>query len=536
MKIKKIKIKNFYSFKDVSLNLGKYTGLTLIKGLNKDAEGSNGSGKSALVEAVYFGITGRTIRKSTEAALIYNKAKKGCSVELTLDNDIVIKRSKKPTKLELFIKKENVTEASMALTQAKIDKLLNTNAKVLMASMFFGQSNDLNFLDATAEDKRVIIRNFLNLDDIFSMRDRIKSHKSTFYQTAKVNFHIVTEHAATIKSLEDKLKDMDHDFIFKSDAWDEQDILLEDILDAEQQVRTHARLLDNLKYDLNKVTAEIRRLRGKIEDVTEVCHSCEQPLPKSSIAKQRENLFEELENLEISETRINDSIGELNLNEPIPPSVTSEEYTQYSKWQQQQSKRNTYESLIKETNVKIGDADITRQSNEKMYEVMRFWERAFSEQGVIKYIISNILEYFNKQCNYYLGYLTNSKFFVEFDQELNEKIVSVDTLIPYISLSGGEKRKVNLSVLLALKDLLILTDKNQSDLLFFDEIAENLDEQGIIGLYQLLIELKKSKNIFVITHNKYLKTLLDSSKRILVIKENGISTIKGISRGNRKTG
>ena len=157
---------------------------------------------------------------------------------------------------------------------------------------------------------------------------------------------------------------------------------------------------------------------------------------------------------------------------------------------------------------------------------MRFWEKAFSEQGVIKYIIKNILDYFNKQCNYYLGYLTNSKFFVEFDEELNEKITSLNLLIPYISLSGGEKRKINLAVLLALKDLLILTDKNQSDLLFFDEIAENLDEQGIIGLHQLLMELKKSKNIFVVTHNKYLKTLLDSSKRVLIIKENGISTLK----------
>ena len=90
----------------------------------------------------------------------------------------------------------------------------------------------------------------------------------------------------------------------------------------------------------------------------------------------------------------------------------------------------------------------------------------------------------------------------------------------------GEKRKINLSVVLALKDLLMLTDKDQSNLLFFDEVAENLDDQGVHGLYQLLQEIKKDKNIFVITHNKYLKTLLDSSKRLSIIKENGVSTIR----------
>jgi len=57
-------------------------------------------------------------------------------------------------------------------------------------------------------------------------------------------------------------------------------------------------------------------------------------------------------------------------------------------------------------------------------------------------------------------------------------------------------------------------------------VAENIDEDGIQGLHQLLLEIKKTKTIFVITHNKYLKTLLDSSPRLSIIKHKGISTIK----------
>ena len=73
MKISKLKIKNFYSFRDTSLDFSHYEGLTLIKGVNKDNFGSNGSGKSALLEAVFFGLTGKTVRKSTEVAIINNK-------------------------------------------------------------------------------------------------------------------------------------------------------------------------------------------------------------------------------------------------------------------------------------------------------------------------------------------------------------------------------------------------------------------------------------------------------------------------------
>ena len=167
MKIDKIKIKNFYCFVNAELNFGDYEGLTLIKGVNKDNYGSNGSGKSALLEAVFFGLTGKTVRKSTEPALINNKTKKGCVVEVHLDNGIMIRRSKKPTKLELFVDGINQTKEHASATQAYIDELLNINYKILLSSMFFGQSNSLNFLDADANDKRLILRNFLNLEEVF---------------------------------------------------------------------------------------------------------------------------------------------------------------------------------------------------------------------------------------------------------------------------------------------------------------------------------------------------------------------------------
>ena len=79
--------------------------------------------------------------------------------------------------------------------------------------------------------------------------------------------------------------------------------------------------------------------------------------------------------------------------------------------------------------------------------------------------------------------------------------------------------------MLALKDLLLFTDKTQCNLLFFDEVAENLDEEGVMGLYNLLQEIKKNKTVFVITHNKYLKTLLDSSPRLAIMKHRGVSKI-----------
>ena len=161
------------------------------------------------------------------------------------------------------------------------------------------------------------------------------------------------------------------------------------------------------------------------------------------------------------------------------------------------------------------------------YDIMRFWEKAFSESGIVKYVIKNVLDYFNSKVNFYLAHLSQGKFFITFDEELKETITHNERSVPYISLSGGEKKKISLAVMLGLQELLKMSNNQKTNLMFFDEVAENLDQEGLEGLYILLSELKKDKSLFVITHNNYLKSLMDNSKSLTIIKADGISTIKG---------
>ena len=156
---------------------------------------------------------------------------------------------------------------------------------------------------------------------------------------------------------------------------------------------------------------------------------------------------------------------------------------------------------------------------------MRFWEKAFSEAGLVRYIIRNILNYLNGKVNFYLSHLSKGKFFISFDEELKETITHQGREVHYISLSGGERRKIDLAVLLGLQQLLALSSKEESNLMFFDEIAENLDQDGLDGLYILLSELKKEKTLFVITHNNYLKSLMDNVRTLTITKNKGISTL-----------
>ena len=504
MKIRDITIQNFLSIKKARIDLKKFDGLTVIKGKNLDTGGSNGSGKSSIVEAIFFVLTGKTIRKSTEASLVNSKAGKGlvvsCNILLENAKILGIERCKKPTKMTLTLDGEDITAKHANDSQAIIDELLGTNHKVLLASMFFGQSNDVNFLDCTAAAKRDIIRNFLNLDDIFDMREHIREYKSEYSQRIKVA-------DAVIKTIKLDIEDLDRKI---AKVTPEVSVDLEELEKAWYIYNRNIRLWDKLDTEKESLQYAVNYYETRMFDEHPKCNTCGQLVAKDDFEEKRSKKQIELDELY---ARMD------GIDLPVKPQHTVD----YARLAQGNSA--VLEGLRKEKAEKIKELEDKKAISHTGSQVMRFWERALSEKGVIKYIIRNVLEYFNDRTNYYLSYLTDPNFSLEFDEELSEFIKVGDQEIHYISLSGGEKRKLNLAIMMALKDLLLLTDTNHSNLLFFDEVAENIDEDGIQGLYNLLLELKKTRQIFVITHNKHLKTLLDSSKRLTVEKKKGISKI-----------
>ena len=93
----------------------------------------------------------------------------------------------------------------------------------------------------------------------------------------------------------------------------------------------------------------------------------------------------------------------------------------------------------------------------------------------------------------------------------------------------GEKKKVSLAVILALNDLLVLSGKERSNIIFFDEIADSLDDEGIKGLYELIQQITASKRLFVITHNDNLNSLIeDWADTLLVRKKKYITTMRKV--------
>lgn len=527
MKINKVEIKNFYSIKKSSFNFNKVKGIVLIEGTNKDTGGSNGAGKSVLIESVVWGLFGKTVRKSTEEALVNKYTKKECVVKITVNDNVVIERGKRPTFLRVFIDGKEVTKDNALNTQRFIEEYLNTNYKVFLASTVFGQQNNIEFISCTPDDKRSIIKNFLNLDEVFNLRESVKFLKSEYSQQVKRQTVVIEENNKIIDKFNKKIETLNEMKKSAEKLYDKKVLALsiDDILKVESDNAAIDWQVSKINREIESIDKNIESINKKIRNPVDeyTCNSCGQKVKKANHPKHLAMQLRELDNKRVDFIKSKEAAIKRRKATP----VSSNQYHKIAEYHNLIKECSTFTELKEETKEKIQEAHNKKQEYNNLYEIMRFWEKAFSESGLVKYIIRNVLTLFNTKTNFYLSHLTKGKFSIEFNEELNETITHNGKVINYISLSGGEKRKVGLAVMLGLQQLLTLSQKEEINLMFFDEVAENLDQDGLDGLYILLTELKKDKSLFVITHNNYLKSLMDNSRTLSIIKNKGITNIAG---------
>lgn len=163
--------------------------------------------------------------------------------------------------------------------------------------------------------------------------------------------------------------------------------------------------------------------------------------------------------------------------------------------------------------------------DEKYYA---FWCGGFGDQGIRKLIINDIVPSLNKKTSYWLQFLIDGKIKIIFNDALEETIERFpfdgDPFV-YHAMSGGERRRLNLAVSQAFAHIMMLSCGYSPSVVFLDEVTTNIDPAGVIGVYNMIMELSKEKLVFVTTHDHDLLNMLGGHGEINLVKENGITTL-----------
>lgn len=531
MLIKSISVKNFYSFESATINFTDYTGIVQILGKNKDSGGSNGSGKSVIFDAVSWGIYGKCIRKFTEESLVNTKAGRDCAVITEIDlesgDKILIERAKRPTSLNLFVNGVNKNKENATETQLEIDRLIQSDYKSFVASTVFGQHSQLDFLSSSPDEKRNIIKNCFNLEHVFSKRDSVKILKSSYTGETKTLNAVLESLKAEQAKLQEKVPDKKYKYVELPP--------LNEILKNEKKVTDLKNKITTLSSEVTKSKVVVSKLteslsKGVFSEQSD-CPVCKAKYEKTQGEEDLKELQSKKDNEDALIQEKQTQIGVLTADLNAAKALVTYSSTEWAKY----NEKNKLVQDSKNVLDRLGEISVSIVKHEEQIkalsldlEVMKFWEKAFSGQGMIRYIVRNILEYFNLKSNEYLSILSNNQFKITFSDDLSEVITNNAQEVKFISLSGGEKRKVNLAIMLALQDLQNKLSKVQCNLIFFDEVGENLDSISMQAIATLLHTLKNeypNKVVFVITHNEYLKNAFSEYPHIDVVKNKGISKI-----------
>jgi DNA repair exonuclease SbcCD ATPase subunit len=157
--------------------------------------------------------------------------------------------------------------------------------------------------------------------------------------------------------------------------------------------------------------------------------------------------------------------------------------------------------------------------------ILNVLTKTFSTTGLVAYKIECLVKDLEDITNKYLVDLSDGRFQISFKISASDKLNVVITDngkdIEILALSGGEKARVNVATLLAIRKLMQTLSSSRINLLILDETVETLDTDGKEKLVEVLLR-EEHLNTFLVSHG-FSHPLLE---KVNVIKRNNISQIE----------
>ena len=534
--------------------------------------GTNGAGKSTMLDALTFSLFNKPFRKINKSQLINATNERDCLVEVVFDlngREYLVRRGIKPNIFEIDVDGTVMNKQADDRSMQKIleETILKVNYKSFTQIVILGSSTFVPFMQLSGSNRRDVIEDLLDIRIFSAMNHLIKEKmrvqrekiKSLTFKKDNVKDKIQMQ-KSFIKELEDQGKNSITENEKKRDSLSDEICGLimktEGLEDSvhgltEQQkelIGAGEKLLklNNLKGKLSqKVSTITKEHKFFTDNVT--CPTCTQSIEESfrlnkindvqTKARELKKGFEDLEesikteqdrerhfnNLSKEITKLNHDISQNNTHISIKQRQIRELESEIQTITERLKNRNTENEKLVEfkTNLKETMTDLSSVRDEVLH--YDFAYSLLKDDGVKTKIIKKYLPFINQQVNRYLQLMD---FYINFtlDEEFNETIKSpIHEDFSYSSFSEGEKMRIDLALLFTWREVARVKNSVNTNLLIMDEVFDSsLDGFGTDEFMKIIRYIIKGANIFIISHKTELSDKFES-----VIK---FDKIKGFSR------
>ena len=544
----KIRWKNFLSTGN------QFTEFALNENSTNLIIGTNGAGKSTVLDALTFSLFGKPFRKINKPQLINSVNEKDCKVEVEFtigDTNWKVGRGIKPAVFEIHRNGSVMDQFAAALDQQKWleQNVLKMNYKSFTQIVILGSSTFVPFMQLPANSRREVIEDLLDIKIFSSMNGILKDKIRMVKEDIKVldlkkeslndkvqmqeNFIEELENRGkqNIKDKERKILDLLNE---EKDLMNACDGMNEELQSLNKNLQNHSgatdklRKLGNLKGKISQKVSTITKEHKFFTENT-VCPTCNQEIEETlrinrindaqTKAKELQSGYKELEGAIKEEeererqfttlskeiSNLNNDVSQNNIKIAGCQRQVRDLESEIQRITDNLANRNTeHEKLTTfKDNLKTTYDELAQRK-----DTINYYDFSYSllkDGGVKSKIIKKYLPLINQQVNKYLQLMD---FYINFslDEEFNETVQSpIHEDFSYSSFSEGEKMRIDLALLFTWREVARMKNSVNTNLLIMDEVFDSsLDGMGTEEFLKIIRFVIQDANVFVISHKESL--------------------------------
>ena len=565
---KKVRWKNFLStgnvFSEVDLQASK-TNLII---------GSNGAGKSTILDALTFSLFGKPFRKINKPMLVNSINEKDCLAEIEFSigrKEYKVVRGIKPNKFEIYCNDQLWNQEASAVDQQKNfeNNVLKMNYKSFTQIVVLGSSTFVPFMRLPLAQRREIIEDILDIQ-VFStmnvlLKDKVRENNDEI-KKLDYEIHLLEEKIDLQKKYMLELEKKNKEEITRkenkiTELLQNENENHQEVARLSSEVLKHSEEMQTLSSSttkLKKLNTFLFKIQSKLNSCQKehsfftdnhVCPTCTQDLSEEfrqekiaegegeltnlqtglddlmdaiSKEEERENEFTRLSKIVLD---LNASISQANFQITSVRKTISDIEQEIKELEGSNPDKKAefvkLEGLVKNKK----DLGATQAENRKDRDTLLVASQLLKDNGIKTRIIKTYLPAMNQLIN---QYLQRMDFYVNFTLNENfEEIIKsrYRDVFSYDSFSEGEKARIDIALLLTWRSIAKLKNSVDTNLLILDEIFDSsLDQQGGMDLSWILRNFDDNSNVYVISHRENLDGKFD--RTITAVKEKNFSVIQ----------